>query len=39
MNDFTVLFIFLFFAVFGATFAFMWKMMTSSLESINKPIT
>ena len=28
-----------FFAVAGATFAFMWKMTSSSLESINKPIT
>ena len=28
-----------FFAVAGATFAFMWKMTTASLESINKPIT
>ena len=27
-----------FFAVAGATFAFMWKMTTASLESINKPI-
>ena len=39
MNDFTVLvYGICFFAVAGATFAFMWKMTTSSLESINKPI-
>ena len=28
----------MFFAVAGATFAFMWKMTASSLESLNKPI-
>ena len=40
MNDFTVLvYGICFFAVAGATFAFMWKMTASSLESINKPIT
>ena len=39
MNDFTVLvYGICFFAVAGATFAFMWKMTASSLESINKPI-
>ena len=39
MNDFSViLYGVFFFAVAGATFAFMWKMTTASLESINKPI-
>ena len=39
MNDFTVLvYGICFFAIAGATFAFMWKMTASSLESINKPI-
>ena len=38
MNDFTV-FIYgvFFFAIAGGTFAFMWKMTTISIESINKP--
>tara|TARA_B100000927_G_scaffold239210_1_gene200279 strand:+ start:171 stop:407 length:237 start_codon:yes stop_codon:yes gene_type:complete len=39
MNDFSViLYGVFFFAVAGATFAFMWKMTTISIESINKPI-
>ena len=39
MNDFTVLvYGICFFAVAGATFAFMWKMTASSLESIYKSI-
>ena len=39
MNDFSVMIYgVLFFAIAGATFAFMWKMTASSLESINKPI-
>ena len=39
MNDITVfLYGVFFFAVAGATFAFMWKMTTISIESINKPI-
>ncbi len=38
MNDFTFLLYFvLFAAVSGATFAFMWKVMSSTLESVNKP--
>ena len=39
MNDFTV-FIYgvFFFAIAGGTFAFMWKMTTISIESINKPV-
>ena len=38
MNDFTVLiYAVFFFAIAGATFAFMWKMTTISIESINKP--
>ena len=40
MNDFTILIYgIFFFAIAGATFAFMWKMTTLSIESINKPIT
>jgi len=40
MNDFTILIYgIFFFAIAGATFAFMWKMTTISIESINKPIT
>ena len=39
MNDLTVfIYAVFFFAIAGATFAFMWKMTASSLESINKPI-
>ena len=39
MNDFTILIYgIFFFAIAGATFAFMWKMTTLSIESINKPI-
>ena len=38
MSDFTVLiYAVFFFAIAGATFAFMWKMTTISIESINKP--
>ena len=40
MNDFTILIYgIFFFAIAGATFDFMWKMTTLSIESINKPIT
>jgi len=40
MSDFTVLiYAVFFFAIAGATFAFMWKMTTISIESINKPTT
>ena len=39
MNDLPVLiFAVFFFAVAGATFAFMWKMTTVSIESMNKPV-
>ena len=39
MNDLTVfLYAVFFFAIAGGTFAFMWKMTTISIESINKPI-
>ena len=39
MNDLSVfIFAVFFFAVAGATFAFMWKMTTVSIESINKPV-
>tara|TARA_B100000131_G_scaffold87780_1_gene84632 strand:- start:31 stop:270 length:240 start_codon:yes stop_codon:yes gene_type:complete len=39
MNDFAFLLYFvLFAATAGATFAFMWKVMTSTLESANKPV-
>ena len=42
MNEVTVFVYLVFFVgLFGATFAFMWKMMTSTLESFNnldKPI-
>ena len=38
MNDFTVfIYAVFFFAIAGGTFAFMWKMTTISIESINKP--
>lgn len=39
MNDITV-FVYLcfFIGLFGATFAFMWKMMSSTLDDMNKPI-
>ena len=38
MNDFTVfIYAVFFFAIAGGTFAFMWKMTTLSIESINKP--
>jgi len=38
MNDFTIFaYAVLFFAIAGGTFAFMWKMTTLSIESINKP--
>ena len=38
MNDFTVFtYAVFFFAIAGGTFAFMWKMTTISIESINKP--
>ena len=37
MNDVTILiFLVCFVAVFGATFAFMWKMMGSTLSEFNK---
>ena len=39
MNDLSVfIFAVFFFAVTGATFAFMWKMTSISIESINKPV-
>ena len=39
MNDLSVfIYAVFFFAVAGATFAFMWKMTTVSIESINKPV-
>ena len=39
MNDFTVfVYAVFFFAVAGATFAFMWKMTTISIDSMNKPV-
>ena len=39
MNDLSVfIYAVFFFAVAGATFAFMWKMTTISIESINKPV-
>ena len=39
MNDLTVfIYAVFFFAVAGATFAFMWKMTTVSIESMNKPV-
>mgnify|MGYP001166706197 CR=1 FL=1 len=39
MNDITVfLYGVFFFAVAGATFAFMWKSMTYTFETMNKPI-
>ena len=38
MNDLTVFaYAVFFFAIAGGTFAFMWKMTTISIESINKP--
>ena len=38
MNDLTVfIYAVFFFAIAGGTFAFMWKMATLSIESINKP--
>ena len=38
MNDLTVfIYAVFFFAIAGGTFAFMWKMTTLSIESINKP--
>ena len=39
MNNFTVFLYFLMFAATaGATFAFMWKMTSASLEEMNKPV-
>ena len=39
MNNFTVFLYFLMFAATaGATFAFMWKMTSASLEDMNKPV-
>jgi hypothetical protein len=39
MNDLTVfLYFFCFAAVFGATFAFMWRSMTFTLNEMTKPI-
>ena len=38
MNDLTVfIYAVFFFAIAGGTLAFMWKMTTLSIESINKP--
>ena len=40
MNEFTVLIYLIFFvALFAATFAYMWKMMTSTLSDFNKTPT
>ena len=39
MNEFTVFIYLTFFvALFAATFAFMWRMMTSTLNDLNTPI-
>ena len=39
MNDVTVLIYLVFFtAIIGATFAYMWKMMSSTLTQMDKPI-
>ena len=39
MNDLTVLIYLIFFVgLFGATFAFMWKIMSSTLSDFNQPI-
>ena len=39
MNNFTVFLYFLMFAATaGATFAFMWKMTSASVEDMNKPV-
>ena len=39
MNDVLVLVYLIFFvSLFGATFAFMWKMMSTTLDDFNKPI-
>tara|TARA_B100000965_G_scaffold7480_2_gene5818 strand:+ start:10563 stop:10784 length:222 start_codon:yes stop_codon:yes gene_type:complete len=39
MNEVTVFIYLVFFVgLFGATFAFMWKMMTSTLADMDKPI-
>ena len=38
MNDLTVIvFLICFVGISGATFAFMWKMTTASLDAMNKP--
>ncbi len=40
MNDFTILIYLIFFvALFGATFAYMWKMMTTTLSEFSKTPT
>ena len=39
MNEITVLIYFICFAVvFGATFAFMWRMMTITLNEVRRPL-
>ena len=39
MNDLTAsLYLLCFVGIAGATFAFMWKMTTASLDAMNKPI-
>ena len=39
MNEITVLIYFLCFGVvFGATFAFMWRMMTITLDEVRRPL-
>ena len=39
MNEITVLIYFICFAVvFGATFAFMWRMMTITLDEVRRPL-
>jgi len=40
MNDFTILIYLIFFvALFGATFAYMWKMMATTLSEFNRTPT
>ena len=39
MNEISaILFLIFFMSIFGATFAFMWKMMSSTLSDLNQPI-
>ena len=40
MNDYSVALYFVFFAMIaGATFAFMWRMMSSTLSEMDKPVS